>query len=175
MATEQLTWFKDLKPLEATSRCQTDSNQHGVALLKLSSTLSSDLGDYLVLAENAAGEDMTSCNLSLDLEPNVDTRSMVQPEALSYLEQEPEKAKLHEASRLMPPQVIIPLSKVKIEQGSSFRMACKIDGIPKPKVIACERRVLVSGLFKSYCLVRVGLFFPTLSNPFLTRRSNIEI
>jgi hypothetical protein len=126
-----LTWYKDLEPLAASSRCHTDHNpSSGIALLKMTTTLPTDLGDYLILAESALGRDMTSCNLSLDLEPTVDTASMVAAEALECLE----RGALRTAARLMPPRVVIPLSGVRIEQGTSFRMACKIDGVPKPKV-----------------------------------------
>jgi len=37
--------------------------------------------------------------------------------------------------KLQPARVIIPLSNVKIEEGQPFRLACKIDGLPKPKIV----------------------------------------
>ena len=131
-----MTWYKDLVPLPASSRLETDYNlSSGIAILKIISTLKSDLGDYLCLSENKVGEDMTSCNLSLDLVPNVDVNSMMNPDAFAYLEHAPKthiNPNLNET--LIPPRVIIPLSHVKIEEGKQFKMACKIDGLPKPKV-----------------------------------------
>ena len=133
-----MTWYKDLEPLAASSRCHTDHNaSSGIALLKMTTTLPTDLGDYLILAESPLGRDMTSCNLSLDLEPTVDAASMVGAEALASLERGTLRtaARLREpARRIVPPRVVIPLSGVRIEQGTSFRMACKIDGVPKPEV-----------------------------------------
>jgi hypothetical protein len=36
--------------------------------------------------------------------------------------------------RYMPPRVIIPLTNVKISEGEPFKLECKIDGYPAPKV-----------------------------------------
>ena len=95
------------------------------------------MGDYLVLAQNQHGEDMTSCHLSLNMSPNVDSDSIMISSEMFKDEEENElvtkKPDLNK--RLIPPRVLIPLSNVKIEEGSPMRLACKIDGLPKPKVL----------------------------------------
>ena len=134
----QLTWFKDNLPLTASSRFETDYNpNNGIGILKINNTLKNDIGDYLVLAENKAGNAHTSCQLRIQLVPNVDENSMINPDSLRLLASPlnhitPEHVDTNK--RLIPPCVIIPLSNVKINEGESVRLASKIDGFPKPKV-----------------------------------------
>ncbi len=79
--------------------------------MNIHSSLANDAGDYLVLAQNEPGEDMTSCTLHLAT---------------------PAEQQQEQTTRL--PRVVIPLSNVRIEEGQPFRLACKIDGSPKPRV-----------------------------------------
>lgn len=93
------------------------------------------MGDYLVLAENPYGEDMTSCTLSLNMTPGVDDSSQLNPDSFKELDSGPSGDKSNENKRLIPPKVVIPLQNAKIEEGNCMRLACKIDGFPKPKVL----------------------------------------
>jgi len=110
-----------------------------IATLKISNLRKSDLGNYLVLAENKAGKDQTFCKLFIKLLPNVDETSLINPEAFKFLEapksnNNNENPFNNEVQRYIPPHVIIPLSDMYISEGNYATLLCKIDGFPKPKV-----------------------------------------
>ena len=135
-----MTWFKDSKPLTASNRYETDYNlSTNVATLKISNALKNDLGNYLVLAENSAGKDQTFCKLFIKSSPNIDETPMVNPESFKFLDAPPIAKSTEDADydrdKYFPPYVIIPLSNINLNEGSDVRLACKIDGYPKPKVI----------------------------------------
>lgn len=89
----------------------------------------------MAFAENEVGSDQTSCNVGVKEVPNIDSTPMVNPEAFKYLENHPqERPKHEETENLRPPKVIVPLSNVKLEEGQSVLLACKIEGYPRPKV-----------------------------------------
>lgn len=108
--------------------------------MRISNTLKNDLGNYTVVAENKAGKAQTSCQLRIDLQPNVDETPLINPDAFKFLDNPPSSApqtKLpddEDKKRFMPPNVIVPLSNARINEGESVLLACKIDGFPKPKV-----------------------------------------
>lgn len=94
----------------------------------------------MVLAENKVGKDQTFCQISVNLIPNVDDTPLINPDAFRFLENVPTDKKAAPDSdtenkdKYIPPHVIVPLSNVRISQGDVVRLACKIDGYPKPKV-----------------------------------------
>jgi len=95
-----------------------------------------DGGHYMAVAENEVGHDQTECNAVIKQVPNIDRTPMVNPNAFRYLEHLPtERTPRDRVDKLTPPKVIIPLTNVKLEEGQSVVLACKIDGNPKPKVI----------------------------------------
>ena len=93
-----------------------------------------DVGLYVAIAENIVGRDQTNCNAYVNQMPNIDRTPMVNHYAFRYLEQQTDKNKRPEIENVQPPKVIIPLSNVKLEEGQSVLLACKIEGIPRPKV-----------------------------------------
>lgn len=94
-----------------------------------------DVGSYLAVAENEAGVDQTNCNAFIKQMPNIDRTPLVNPDAFRYLEQPAtEKPRRDDQENLRPPKVIVPLSNVKLEEGQSVLLACKIEGYPRPKV-----------------------------------------
>jgi hypothetical protein len=93
-----------------------------------------DVGIYAAIAENIVGKDQTQCNAYVNQMPNIDRTPMVNPDAFRYLEQQTDKNKRPEIENVQPPKVIIPLSNVQLEEGQSVLLACKIEGIPRPKV-----------------------------------------
>lgn len=110
-----------------------------IATLKISSLRKSDLGNYLVLAENKAGKDQTFCKLFIKSLPNVDETPLINPEAFRFLEapksnNNDENPYNNDTQRYIPPHVIIPLSDVYVSEGNYAALLCKIDGFPKPKV-----------------------------------------
>jgi hypothetical protein len=94
-----------------------------------------DVGHYTAVAENIVGKDQTNCNAYVNQMPNIDRTPMVNPDAFRYLEQPSDKNKRQEVENVMPPKVIVPLSNVKLEEGQSVLLACKIEGLPRPKVL----------------------------------------
>ena len=109
-----------------------------ICTLKINNALKSDLGNYLVLAENKAGKDQTFCKIHLTLLPNVDETPLINPDAFKFLEAPPVKASPDDddkdKERYFPPNVIVPLENARLTEGDPVRLTCKIDGYPKPKV-----------------------------------------
>ena len=133
----QITWYRDSKLLPASNRYTVDYDLYtGIVTLKINEGLMSDVGTYLALAENEVGADQTSGTVFLKETPNIDNTPMVNPEAFRYLEHPTsERNPPKEDSELKyPPKVIVPLSNVKLEEGQSVLLACKIEGQPRPKV-----------------------------------------
>lgn len=134
----KITWFKDSRPLPASTRYTTDFDLNtGVVSLRISDVQMNDVGVYTALAENEAGQDRTSCNTFIKQMPNIDTTPMVNPDAFRYLEhpnQATSARRPDQDEKLVPPKVIIPLSNVKLEEGQSVLLACKIEGHPRPKL-----------------------------------------
>lgn len=124
--------------MPASTRYETDYNLSTCnASLKISNAQKNDLGNYLVLAENKAGKDQTFCKIYVDLLPNIDETPLIDPEAFKFLEHpitKPIKDDSDDVIKYIPPHVIVPLSNVKITEGEPLKLACKIDGYPKPKV-----------------------------------------
>lgn len=88
-----------------------------------------------MVAENEAGKDETQCNVSVTSLPSIDEKAYINPEAFKYLEQPyTPTPELKELKELKPPKVIIPLTDEKLIEGQTILLACKIEGIPKPKV-----------------------------------------
>jgi hypothetical protein len=132
----KLTWFKDSKHLVASTRYTSTYDYHsGIALLKIDSAFANDLGEYLVVAENPAGKDQTQCRVEITLVPNIDQTPYVNPDAFKNLEKLPLVPKEEIDAEMKPPKVIIPLTDVKLVEGQPIHLACKIEGIPRPRVI----------------------------------------
>ncbi len=106
----------------------------GIVTLKIDNAQMNDVGIYAAIAENIAGKDQTHCNAYVNQMPNIDRTPMVNPDAFRYLEQPIDKNKRPEIENVQPPKVIIPLSNVQLEEGQSVLLACKIEGMPRPKV-----------------------------------------
>lgn len=110
-----------------------------IAILRIDDARLPDVGNYLVVAENEAGKDQTQCNVFVTSVPNVDETPLVNPESFRFLDLPRSKPQYEsdaeDKDRLEPPRVIIPLSDVKLEEGQSVLLVCKIDGYPKPKVL----------------------------------------
>lgn len=67
--------------------------------------------------------------------PNVDQTPYVNPEAFKNLEKMPAPLPADESdTEMKPPKVIIPLTDVKLIEGQPIHLACKIEGVPRPKV-----------------------------------------
>lgn len=105
--------------------------------MRISNAHKTDLGTYLVLAENKVGQDRTACKLYVTVEPSVDETPLINPEAFRNLEApvpKPDSDDLKPKEHFIPPRVIVPLANVRISEGDPVLLICKIDGYPKPKV-----------------------------------------
>lgn len=123
--------------MPASNRYETDYNlSTDIATLSINNALKNDIGNYLVLAENAAGKDQTFCKLYIKTSPNVDETPLVNPDAFKFLESVPARPadEDNEKEKYFPPYVIIPLTDLNLTEGCDVRLACKVDGYPKPKV-----------------------------------------
>ncbi len=84
----QFVWLKDNAPLAASNRLRTryDIGTKQV-LLQINDARPQDIGEYLVIATNPAGEDSTVCSLSvLPDKPGVDDRAFVPTDKFRNLE-----------------------------------------------------------------------------------------
>lgn len=134
----KVTWFKDSIALQASTRFTADHDYHtGIATLKIDFAKAQDVGQYMAVAENPLGKDQTECTVFVTTSPNVDTTPMVNPDAFRYLNGNNTGRPFDtdtEENEICPPRVIVPLSDVKIVEGQSVLLVCKIDGYPKPKL-----------------------------------------
>ena len=84
----QFVWLKDGAPIPASTRLRTryDAPTKQV-LLQIDDVRPQDVGDYLVIATNPAGEDSTVCTLSVVPDkPGVDDRAFIAPDKFSDLD-----------------------------------------------------------------------------------------
>jgi hypothetical protein len=91
-----------------------------------------DSGVYEVMAENDAGTDQSSCNVS------VNTASGIDKAPIFDSNQAKPKQKPINTVPLQPTRVVIPLLDTKLNESGSIQLACKITGIPAPKVSLTE-------------------------------------
>ena len=137
----RLTWFKNQLPLPASTRSTTAFDMTtGVVSLKISDAQLNDTAVYSVRAENECGGDQTACQVLVKPTPNIDRTSMVNPQAFKYLDRPSDSIPSTKAGgglnseRLVPPKVVVPLANVKLEEGKSALLVCKITGEPKPRI-----------------------------------------
>lgn len=135
----QLTWYKDGEILPASTRYTTDYDLNTlVAYLKIEDARLTDIGKYLVVAENKVGQDQTSAETFVLDTANIDDRPLINPDAFKDLEKVPTFEPIEyveDASKGKPPKFIIHLpSELKLFDGEKIRMKCKIEGYPFPKV-----------------------------------------
>ena len=133
----KITWLKDNRPLPASTRFNPDYDLYtGIVTLKINEAQVNDIGNYSVIAENEVGMDRTNCAVSIRETPNIDNTPMINPDAFRYLESPnvDRKPASDDDTIKYPPKVIVPLTDVKLEEGQSVLLACKIEGLPIPKV-----------------------------------------
>lgn len=142
----KITWFKDGTPIPASTRFTIDFDfSTGVVSLRINDAQMNDIGIYIALAENEVGSDQTQCEVTIQQMPNIDSTPMVNPEAFKYLEHPTytRPKSLDELDNLSPPKVIVPLSNVKLEEGQTVILACKIEGYPRPKLTWFKNGVIL--------------------------------
>jgi hypothetical protein len=105
-----------------------------VAMLKIENAQMTDIGNYVAFATNEVGRDSTQCKVFVTETPSIDETPIVNPDAFKFLQQAPHRARPDDEDRMFPPKVIIPLADAKFEEGQTVILACKIDGLPKPKL-----------------------------------------
>ncbi len=98
-----------------------------------------DIGTYLVVAENIVGKDQTSCATFVLNTTNVDQRPLINPEAFRMLDRVPDYQgpieKVEDASRAKPPKFVIHLpDQVKLFDGEKIHLKCKVEGYPFPQL-----------------------------------------
>jgi hypothetical protein len=97
-----------------------------------------DVGKYLVIAENVAGKDETSCEAFILNTANVDDRSLVDPQIFRNLERVPDIYDVPQEQSAQigkPPKFIVHLpNEIKLNDGESIYVNCKVEGYPYPKV-----------------------------------------
>lgn len=126
--------------MPASTRYTADYDLNtGIATLKIDDARLSDIGKYLVVAENIAGKDQTFANTYVLNTANVDQRPLIDPQAFVSLEKVPEPVnydKPEEMAKGRPPKFIIHLpNELKLYDGEKVHMKCKVDGYPAPKVL----------------------------------------
>lgn len=102
-----------------------------------------DIGKYLVVAENIAGKDQTSCETFVLNTANVDDKPLIDPSAFVSLEKVPDPMKYDKPVKVpagKPPKFIVHLpEKVKFKDGERIHLKCKVEGSPAPKVFDFKR------------------------------------
>jgi hypothetical protein len=132
-----VSWFKDNKPLPASNRLIPNHNLNsGVVSLKITDVQMGDVGTYTAFAQNKYGQDQTYCSVLVIEIPGIDNKPMITPDAFRYLEAPKQQKRPDDKDRLnyQPPVFVIPLSNAKANEGQPIKLACKVEGYPKPKV-----------------------------------------
>ena len=133
--------------LPAANRYTTDYDlSTNVATLKIDNAQLKDLGAYVVLAENQAGSDQTTCTVFIQQVPSIDRTPMVNPDAFRYLENRTApKARVfdEENVNLLAPKVIVPLKDMELKEEEPVLLICKIEGKPRPKVTLKLNNLLI--------------------------------
>ena len=131
-------WLHNDHPLLESNRyVSTYDHTTGIASFKINGTQVNDTGTYTVIAENIAGQADSSAILTLNPISLVDCSPIVNPDAFKYLEKpHTMRAKPDDCDKLnyQAPKFVIPLSNLKIDEGQNIKFACKVEGIPKPKI-----------------------------------------
>jgi hypothetical protein len=126
--------------LPASNRFTTQYDLNtGVARLKINDSVLNDAGVYTVVAENKAGSDRTNGRLELEKEGGVDTQPIVNPNAFAGLHHvppaPPHPAQFGGDEPARPAKVVIPLQTTQVPDGKPARLACRVDGYPRPTVV----------------------------------------
>ncbi len=131
-----MTWLKDGSPLPASNRFSTHYDIHtGVARLKINDSVLNDAGIYTVVAENKAGSDRTNGRLEIIKEAPIDNKPIVNPNAFANLNRPDQRIPSDSGEQLQPPRIVIPLSNIHIIEQQPCRLACRVEGYPKPSVV----------------------------------------
>lgn len=125
--------------MPAKTRFTTDYDFNTcLASLKIEDARPSDVGVYLMVAENIVGKDDTSCEAFVLNTTNVDQRPLIDPQAFINLEKVPEPLNMDQPEQMpegRPPVFIIHLpNQLKLYNGEKVRVNCKVKGYPLPKV-----------------------------------------
>ncbi len=130
-----MTWLKDGNPLLASNRFSTHYDIHtGVARLKINDSVLNDAGIYTVVAENKAGSDKTNGRLEIEKEAAIDRKPIVNPNAFADLNKPTSQRPSESGEKLQPARIVIPLSNMHITEQKPCRLACRVEGYPKPTV-----------------------------------------
>ncbi|CAF4634258.1 unnamed protein product, partial [Rotaria magnacalcarata] len=151
-------WLKDGQPLPTSTRLRT---RYDIAtkqvLLQINDVRPHDIGEYVVIATNPAGEDSSVCSLSvqpdkpgvddrafvpedkfrnleqgrrpLEIIPGIDTQPFVSPDKFRNLDHIPTSIKPEDVplEARRPPRVITPLSNCELEELMPVLLTTTID------------------------------------------------
>ena len=129
--------------MQASNRISTEFDINtGVARLKISDTNLNDTGVYTVVAENKAGSDRTRGRLDVEKESGIDNKPIISPNAFAYLNK-PEQVTSPREKGMGNAfvKVVVPLSNIHSMEGKPARLACRIEGNPKPTVISSHHSI----------------------------------
>jgi hypothetical protein len=94
-----------------------------------------DAGIYTVVAENKAGSDKTNGRLEIEKEAVIDSKPIINPSAFTELSRPISHRASESGEKLQPAKIVIPLSNMHIIEQKPCRLACRVEGYPKPTVI----------------------------------------
>jgi hypothetical protein len=142
LSLKKLVWSKDNVPLMASTRFTVDYEPiTGEIDVFFNYVKNVDTGPYKCKAENIYGSDVTEATLFIIDGPNIDERPQtVNPDKYNKLDKPIAPTDIDDDLRakenLIPPRVKVPLSNVRLNEGDTVFLSCKIDaGYPRAKVI----------------------------------------
>lgn len=128
-------WFKDNSPLVASQRTMTNYNMHsGIATLIIDNATKNDKGTYKCVASNIAGTEDTEAKLIIQVAPNIDDKSYVNPDvlnALKHFERGPNNDPANDEQYKKPYFVLVP-KDTEVPEGTFVRFDCLAFGRPTP-------------------------------------------
>jgi hypothetical protein len=137
----------------ASQRCDIDYNLSTfISTLNIKVTKPIDIGTYRVFAENVAGTAETSCNLTIEIVPNIDETAYVNPDSFRPFEffAKPITPDTDDIGDRQPALIVRPLEDKECFEGETVVFICEVRGQPKPQVgsINEPKDKLFSYLFK---------------------------
>jgi hypothetical protein len=198
----QITYLKNEQPLAASSRIQTsyDANS-GLCMIKFDDANVYDAGAFKIRAENPYGKAETAGIVYVNPTSVIDARPVVDPNAFKYLPTEsvpkrPAESAVPQSPRLpthhgqpqpqqpsqrsdeepmLAPNFVIGLpANYKIHEGEPIKLACQVEGNPKPSVTWLKdgQNLPASLRFNTDYVVPTGVCHLNVSGTLLTDCGN---
>ncbi len=114
-----------------------------MARLKINDSVLNDAGIYSVVAENKAGSDKTNGRLEIEKEAAIDSKPIFNPNVFADLNRPSSQRPSESGEKLQPAKIVVPLTNMHITEQKPCRLACRVEGYPKPTVCSLNFHLFI--------------------------------